>query len=80
MKNIASNQLFLLNEAETEYNAKASEPTEETLVKSYSCKPKRTKNEIYANVPHKEVVCTLDNNKKVCEEYGSTGNSCFCYG
>ena len=70
LKNIDENQLSLFNEAEAEYNAKAPEATEETLVKAHSRKPKRTKDEIYANVPHKEVVCTLDDDKSVCEECG----------
>ena len=68
LKNIDENQLSLFDEAETEYDSKASEPTEETLVKVYSHKPKRTKDEIYADVLHKEVLCTLDEDKMFCEE------------
>lgn len=70
LKNIDENQLSLFNEAEAEYNAKAPEPIEKTLVKAYSRKPKRTKDEIYANVPHKEIVCTLADDKNICEECG----------
>ncbi len=64
LKNIPDDQLSLFNEAEKEYNAKAPEPTEGTLVKAHTRKPKRTKEEIYANVPHKEVICSLDEDKQ----------------
>ncbi len=62
-----SEQLSLFNEAELEYNSGADEPTEETLVKAYIRKPKRTKEELTENLPHKEVVIDLEEDEKVCD-------------
>lgn len=70
LKNIFDNQLSFFNEAETEYDAKAPEPTEDTIVKAHTRKPKRTKDEIFENVPHQEVVCTLEGDRVFCEECG----------
>ena len=53
-------QLGLFNEAETEQDHKASEPTEETLtVREHKRRPKRTAEELTAGLPVKEVVLEL---------------------
>ena len=64
---LGSEQLSFFNEAEQESNSKAEEPTEETLVKSHTRKPKRTKKELTENLPHKEVVIDLEEDEKVCD-------------
>lgn len=62
-----SEQFNLFNEAEKEYNSGADEPTEETLVKAHTRKPKRTQAEITENLPHKEVVIDLEDDEKTCD-------------
>ena len=47
-------QISLLNEAEQEYSAGASEPTKETIVASHTRKAKRTKAELTENLEHRE--------------------------
>ena len=64
-----SEQLSFFNEAETEYNAGAVEPKEETVVAAHTRKAKRTKEELTENLPHKEVVIELED--KSCAECGS---------
>ena len=57
---VMSQQLGLFNEAETEQDHKASEPTKETLtVREHKRRPKRTAEELTAGLPVKEVVLEL---------------------
>jgi len=64
-----SEQLNFFNEAEKEYDAGAAEPKEETIVAAHSRKPRRTKEELAENLPHREVLIELD--EKNCPECGS---------
>lgn len=60
-------QVSLFNEAEVEANKKASEPSVQTIVSSYTRRPKRTKEELAQSVPVVEVICDLDENKRTCD-------------
>lgn len=62
-------QLNFFNEAETEYNGGAVEPTKETIVKEHTRKEKRTKEELAENLPHQEVIIELKD--KNCAKCGS---------
>ena len=53
-------QLSLFNEAETEENAKAPEPTEQTIVKAHTRNKKRTQEERFGELPHEEVILELE--------------------
>ena len=66
-----SEQLNLFNEAEQEYNGGITEPTEETIVKEHTRKAKRTKEELTANLEHREVIIELEEEKKKCEICGT---------
>ena len=55
-------QLSLFNEAETEENAKAPEPTEQTIVKAHTRNKKRTQEERFGELPHEEVILELEDN------------------
>ncbi len=46
-------QTTFFNEAEKDYDGGAKEPTEETLVKEHTRKPKRTKEELAKGLEHK---------------------------
>ena len=61
-----SNQLLLFNEAELETSSKAEEPTVEAVVKAYTRKPKRTKEELARSLPVVEVVCDLPETQRTC--------------
>lgn len=61
-----SNQISLFNEAELESNSKAEEPTVEAIVKAYSRKPKRTKEELAETLPVMEIVCDLPDLQRTC--------------
>jgi transposase len=62
-----SDQISLFNEAEAETSNKAEEPTVQTIVSSYSRKPKRTKEELAKTVPVVEVTCDLEKDKRTCD-------------
>ena len=62
-----SDQISLFNEAEAETNNKSEEPTVQSIVTSHTRKPKRTKEELAETVPVMEVICDLDENKRVCD-------------
>lgn len=62
-----SDQISLFNEAEAETSSKAEEPTVQTIVSSYSRKPKRTKEELAKTVPVVEIICDLDEDKCTCD-------------
>lgn len=62
-----SGQISLFNEAEAEAGNKAEEPTEQTIVAAHTRKPKRTKEELAETVPVVEVVCDLDEDKRICD-------------
>lgn len=59
-------QISLFNEAEIEANSKAEEPSVQTIVSSYSRKPKRTREELAESVPVVEVICDLEEDKRTC--------------
>jgi len=61
-----SAQLSLFNEAEVEAKTKAEEPTVQAIVSSYTRKPKRTREELAETVPVVEVVCDLEEDKRIC--------------
>ena len=61
-----SGQVSLFNEAEDEAGNKAEEPSMQTIVAAYARKPKRTKEELAETVPVVEVVCDLDEGKRIC--------------
>ena len=61
-----SNQISFFNEAEKESDAKAEEPSVETIVSAYKRKPKRTREELAKDLPVIEVVCDLDEDKRFC--------------
>ena len=61
-----SNQLSLFNEAEHEANRKAEEPTIETIVKAYTRKPKRTKEELAETLPVIEILCDIPETERTC--------------
>ena len=64
-------QLGLFNEAETEQDHKAPEPTEETLtVKEHKRKPKRTAEELTEGLPVEEVVLKLPEDQLSCSTCG----------
>ncbi len=65
-------QLGLFNEAESEQDHRAPEPTEETLttVKEHKRKPKRTVDELTEGLPIKEVVLELPEDERFCGTYG----------
>ena len=64
-------QLGMFNEAETEQDHKAPEPTEETLtVKEHKRKPKRTAEELTAGLPVKEVVLEFPEDELSCSTCG----------
>jgi transposase len=65
-----SNQLSLFNEAELESNNKAPEPTP-VSISGHTRKAKRTKEELAAELPVVEILCELDEEKRVCEECGA---------
>lgn len=58
-------QISLFNEAEVEYQGNAPEP-EPVQVAGYSRKPKRTKEELAANLPVVDVLCELEPVECVC--------------
>lgn len=60
-------QISLFNEAEIEANNKAEEPSVQTIVLSHTRKPKRTREELAESVPVVEVVCDLDEDKRICD-------------
>lgn len=62
-----SEQISLFNEAEVETSSKAEEPTVQTIVSSYSRKPKRTKEELAKTVPVVKIICDLDEDKRTCD-------------
>ena len=59
-------QISLFNEAEVEAKNKAEEPSVQTIVSSYTRKPKRTREELAESVPVVEVVCDLEEDKRTC--------------
>lgn len=60
-------QLGLFNEAEVEQDHKAPEPTEETIaVAAHARKPKRTVDELTADLPVKEILVTLPEDDLFC--------------
>ena len=70
---VMPNQLGMFNEAETEQDHKAPEPTEETLtVREHQRKrkPKRTAEELTAGLPVKEVVLDLPEDERSCGACG----------
>ena len=64
-------QLSFFNEAEMESNASAPEPKEDILISAHTRKPKRTKEELTENLPHKEVVVEFEGDDKKCEICGA---------
>ncbi|WP_430734241.1 IS66 family transposase [Fodinisporobacter ferrooxydans] len=62
-----SQQLSLFNEAEAESNRHTPEP-DNVSVSGHTRKAKRTKEEIAANLPVVEILCELEEEKRVCEE------------
>jgi len=61
------NQLSLFNEAEAEAQPQAPEP-DKISVSGYKRKPKRTKEELAADLPVVEILCEIDPEKLVCEK------------
>ena len=62
----ASNQISMFNEAEAEESSKAEEPSIQTIVEAHKRKPKRTREEILETVPVVEIVCDIEESKRVC--------------
>lgn len=68
---LTEDQISLFNEAETEQNHKAEEPTEETFtVNAHQRSKKRTMDELTQNLPVKEVLLELDEDQLVCDKCG----------
>ena len=66
-------QLGLFDEAETEQDHKAPEPTEETiLVAAHTRKSKRTVDELTAGLPVEEVLIELPQEDLICDKCGGT--------
>ena len=66
-----SEQLCFFNEAELEYNKGAKEPTPANIeVKGHTRKPKRSKEEIFRSLEHKEYTEPLSESEKTCKECG----------
>ena len=64
-------QLGLFNEAEAEQNHKAPEPTAETVaVVAHTRKPKRTVEELTAELPVKEILITQPEDQLLCDKCG----------
>jgi transposase len=63
-------QESLFNEAESETNSKAAEPTTETLIAEHTRKPKRTKEELAESLPVVEVICDLPEEERICDICG----------
>lgn len=62
----------VLNEAESEFCGVYHEPTEETIiVKEYARKKKRTKSELAQQLPVKNIMTDLAEDKKFCDVCGS---------
>ena len=66
-----SRQLGLFNEAEAEQDPKAAEPTEETLVKAHTRKPKRTIEELTEGLPVEKILLDLSEEEQICGACGS---------
>jgi len=64
-------QLCLFNEAELEAKSHAPEPTR-LSVAGCTWKPKRTKEELAAELPVEEIVCELDQETLACRECGGS--------
>ena len=63
--------MSLFNEAETEQDHKAEEPTQETFtVKAHARKKKRTLEEMTANLPEKEILLELPEDQCICDKCG----------
>lgn len=64
-------QLGLFNEAEAAQNPKEPEPTEETLVKTHTRKPKRTIDELTEGLPVEKVLLDLPEEEQICDACGT---------
>ncbi|TCP61043.1 transposase [Heliophilum fasciatum] len=64
-------QIALFNEAEAEAKSKAPEP-DKVAISGYTRKPKRTKEELAAELPVVEIFCELDKATLACNECGGT--------
>ena len=64
-----SDQMMLFNEAESEQSTAAREEEKELVVKGHTRKKKRSKDEIWKDLPIEEVVHEVEN--KVCPECGT---------
>ncbi|MBU7008864.1 transposase [Peptococcaceae bacterium DYL19] len=63
-------QISIFNEAEAVSNSKAPEPTK-VSVSEHSRKPRRTKEELAADVPVVEMVCELNQEQLECQKCGA---------
>ena len=69
---VMPNQLGIFNEAETEQNNKAPEPTEETItIKEHTRKKKRTVEELTENLPVQEIVLDIPEELQTCQRCGA---------
>ena len=68
---IDGEQLGMFNEAETEANPKALEPKTSTIA-AHERKARRTHEELAADLPVKEVLCEIPEDKRSCNECGSS--------
>lgn len=64
-------QLSFFNEAEKESGASAPEPKEDILIPEHTRKAKRTKEEITADLPHKEVIVEFEGEDTKCDICGA---------
>ena len=64
-------QQRLFNEAEAIQDPKAPEPTEETVVKAHTRKPKRTVDELTEGLPVEKIVLDMTEEEQVCGTCGS---------
>ena len=66
-----SEQMRIFNEAEAVQDPKAPESAEETVVKAYTRKPKRTVDELTEGLPVEKIILDLTEEEQVCGICGS---------
>ena len=66
-----SEQMRIFNEVEAVQDPKAPEPTEETVVKAHTRKPKRTVDELTEGLPDEKIILDLTEEEQVCGTCGS---------
>lgn len=67
-----SHQLGLFNEAEAEQDPKVAGPTEETLVKDHTRKPKHTIDKLTDGLPVEKILLNLSEEEQICVPVGAS--------